>query len=237
MSAISARSTARRRRTRRFAGPRADDPRVVRSRAAVVEAARTLFLRQGYAGTTMEEIAALAGLTKRTLYNNYADKNALFTQIVADVIAYAEEFARGLRQEFTVGITANKLRDTLEDLGRRLALRIVSPEVIALRRLLIGEAREFPALAAQYFDCAPGQVLDALAAGFAHLARAGLLRGANSRHAAAQFAYLVAGEPLDRAVLVGTMPPRDHVIACAREGVQTFLARYGDTPSGSRRKS
>ena len=116
MSAIS-RRPATAARTARFAGPRADDPRVVRSRAAVVDAARALFLRKGYAGTTMEEIAALAGLTKRTVYNNYADKDALFTQIVADVIAYAEAFARGLHEEFTAGITAANLRATLDDLG------------------------------------------------------------------------------------------------------------------------
>jgi TetR/AcrR family transcriptional repressor of mexJK operon len=227
MSAISRRSARRRRGGRRFAGPRADDPRVVRSRAAVVDAARTLFLRKGYVGTTMEEIAALAGLTKRTVYNNYADKHALFTQIVAEVIAYAEEFARRLHDEFTVGITAANLGARLEDLGRRLALGIVRPEVIALRRLLIGEAREFPALATEYFDRAPGQVLEALASGFEHLGQVGLLRVANTRCAAAQFAYLVAGEPLDRAVLVGTTPPTEQVIACAREGVQTFVARYG----------
>jgi TetR/AcrR family transcriptional repressor of mexJK operon len=234
MSAISRRTA--RRRIRRGAGPRPEDPRVVRSRAAVVDAARTLFLRKGYAGTTMEEIAAQAGLTKRTVYNNYADKDALFIQIVMQVIAYAEEFARGLHEEFTVGITAANLRATLDSLGRRLALGIVRPEVVALRRLLIGEAREFPALATEYFDRAPGRVLEALASGFAHLEQGGLLRLADPRRAAAQFAYLVAGEPLDRAVLVGTTPPREHVIACAREGVQTFLARYAASRGGRGRQ-
>jgi TetR/AcrR family transcriptional repressor of mexJK operon len=236
MSATSKGSARRRRSGSDFAGPRADDPRVVRSRAAVVDAARTLFLRKGYAGTTMEEIAALAGLTKRTLYNNYADKDALFTQIVEDVVAYAEEFARGLREELTIGITATNLRATLDDLGRRLALGIVRPEVVALRRLLIGEARVFPALARQYFDRAPGQVIEALASGFEQLGRAGLLRVTDARRAAAQFAYLVAGEPLDRAMLVGTTPPRRHVIACARDGVETFLARYAAGRGGRGRK-
>jgi TetR/AcrR family transcriptional repressor of mexJK operon len=192
----------------------------------VVDAARTLFLRNGYAGTTMEDIAALAGLTKRTLYNNYADKGALFTQIVVDVVAYAEAFARGLQEEFTSGITATDLRAALDDVGRRLALGIVRPEVVALRRLLIGEARVFPDLAREYFDRAPGQVIEALASGFEHLGNVGLLRLSDTRRAAAQFAYLVAGEPLDRAVLVGRVPARKHIIACAREGVETFLARY-----------
>jgi TetR/AcrR family transcriptional repressor of mexJK operon len=220
-----------------FAGPRANDPRVVRSRAAVVEAARTLFLRKGYAGTTMEEIAALAGLTKRTVYNNYADKDALFTEIVADVIAYAGAFARGLREDLTAGVTAANLPAVLDDLGRRLALGIVRPEVVALRRLLIGEAREFPALAKDYFDRAPGQVLDALASGFERLGRMGLLQVPDARRAAAQFAYLVAGEPLDRAVLVGTIPAREFVIMCAREGVRTFLARFGAVPGRGRARS
>src|SRR5262245_64978283 len=107
---------------RRFSGPRADDPRVVRTRAAVVDAARTLFLRNGYSGTTMEDIAAQAGLAKRTVYNNYPDKDALFIQIVQEFIAYAEEFARGVREEFTAGTTAANLQDSLYDLGRRLAL-------------------------------------------------------------------------------------------------------------------
>src|SRR5436190_12054927 len=145
MSAISGQSARGHRRGRRFAGPRADDPRVVRTRAAVLGAARTLFLGKGYGGTTMEEIAALAGVTKRTLYNNYADKDALFTQILADVIAYVAEYARGLRDELTVGVTASNLAAKLDDLGRRLAHAIVRPEVAALRRLLIAESREFPA--------------------------------------------------------------------------------------------
>src|SRR6185295_10299036 len=98
---------------RRFAGPRADDPRVVRTRAAVVDAARTLFLKSGYSGTTMEDIAAAAGLAKRTVYNNYPDKDSLFGQIVQEVITYAEEFARSVREEFSVGITAANLHATL----------------------------------------------------------------------------------------------------------------------------
>jgi TetR/AcrR family transcriptional repressor of mexJK operon len=199
---------------------------VVRSRAAVLEAARTLFMGKGYAGTTMDEIAALAGVTKRTLYNNYADKDALFTQIVVDVIAYAEAFARGVHEEFSVGITAANVRAALHDLGRRLALAIVRTEVVALRRLLIGEARSFPALAKEYYEMAPGQVIEALKSGFEHLERGGLLRVSEGRQAAAQFAYLVAGEPLDRAMLVGAIPSREHIIESAREGVETFLARY-----------
>ncbi len=199
---------------------------MVRSRAAALEAARTVFLRDGYSGATMEEVAAAAGLAKRTLYNLFEDKSALFARMVEDTIAFAEQFARDLREELFDGITAANLGSSLEDLGRRLALSILRPEVIALRRLLIGESREFPGFATDYYDRAPGRVLEALAFGFGRLGKAKVLRIPNRRQAAAQFAYLVAGEPLDRAVLVGAMPTRNHVVASAREGVRTFLARY-----------
>lgn len=208
------------------ASRRPPDRRVVRTRAAVMDAARTLFLRQGYAGTTMEEIAAEAGLTKRTVYNNYGDKDALFVQIVEDVLGYAESFARELDASFDVGVSADALPGVLDELAQRMALTIVRPEVIALRRMLIGEARSFPLLAAEYFDRAPGAVMDVLASKLAHLARRRLLRVPHPRRAAAQFAYLVAGEALDRAMLVGTVPAKGHLTEAARDGVETFLARF-----------
>lgn len=231
MSAISRGRGTRHRAARAFEGPRADDPRVVRTRAAIVEAARVLFLRKGYAGTTMDDVALQAGLAKRSVYNNYADKGALFTEIVAEVIAVAEAFAQSLRAESVDAITVRTLAPALHELGERLAVRIVRQEVIALRRLLIGEAREFPELARDYFDRAPGQVIDALAERFHELATLGMLRLTDAHRAAAQFAYLVAGEPLDRAMLVGTVPPKDEVIAAAHDGVDTFLARYARRPA------
>ncbi len=205
---------------------RGADPRILRSRAAAIEAGTGLFLERGYAGTTMDDIARAAGLSKRTLYNHYADKDALFTEIVTDVIASAERFARGLATDLA-NLTAEDVPAVLHDLATRLALAILRPEVIALRRLLISEADSFPALAEAYFHRAPGRVLNALSSGFAYLHGAGLLRAPEPRRAAEQFAYLVVGGPLDRAMLLGTIPGADEVTACATEGVETFLARHG----------
>ena len=185
----------------------------------------------------MEEIAAQAGLTKRTVYNNYAEKDALFRQIVGG----GDRLRGGVRSRPARGVhrrdhgrePAGQPRRP----GRRLALGIVRPEVIALRRLLIGEAREFPALAAEYFDRAPGQVLEALASGFAHLGKIGLLRVRNARRAAAQFAYLVAGEPLDRSVLMGRSRPGSKS-SKRGEGVEpSWPATVGPADAGEREKA
>jgi TetR/AcrR family transcriptional repressor of mexJK operon len=222
---VITKNRVRRPRLRGDEAQRGRDPRVIRTRAAVIGAARELFLDRGFARTAMDDIAAAAGVTKRTLYNNFSDKNALFTEIVSAVIAQAETFAGGLQEELA-GTTAANLVPRLYALGERLVLNIIRPEVITLRRLVIGEAREFPSFAAEYFDRAPGQVLEALASAFARLGAAGLLRVDHPRIAAAHFAYLVAGESLDRAVLVGTPPSKDTLRLRAREGADTFLARY-----------
>jgi TetR/AcrR family transcriptional repressor of mexJK operon len=209
---------------------------VIRSRAAVLEAAKTLFLEKGYAGTTMEDIADRAGIARRTVYNNYPDKEMLFRQIVADVLAYAERFARSIPAELSDGLTARELPAALHDFGRRLARGILRPEVIALRRLLIGETRNFPELPQQYFDRAPGLVMSALAARFAALDRAGALHTPDARCAAEQFAYLIVAMPLDRAMLVGKTPTNQQIAAAARAGVETFLARYASPPAKKTRR-
>lgn len=227
---MSARDTKSRGRSgaaaRATVAPRGGDPRVVRTRAAVVEAATRLFLEHGYDGTTMEDVAAAAGLARRTVYNNYADKQALFTEIVTSVIEYAEAFARELPAVFTSDVTAATLPDLLHALGRRIALAAVREDVIALRRLLISTSRTFPELAREYHARAPGGVIAALAHGFERLTRARLLHATDAARAAEQFGYLVAGAAIDRAMLAGELPSEEELAAGAWEAVETFLARY-----------
>lgn len=133
----------------RAVGP---DPRVIRSRAAVIEAATTLFLRLGYGATTMDDVAKAAGVSKRTIYNNFTDKEALFREVVLAATGIAEEFSN----DATAALASpDNLPATLIAVARRLARAATSLEVIRLRRLLIGEAYRFPDLAAEYYRLAP----------------------------------------------------------------------------------
>jgi len=63
-----------------------DERRSARKRRAIVEAATTVFLRNGYLGTSMDEIAALAGVSKQTVYKHFTDKERLFSQIVTATV-------------------------------------------------------------------------------------------------------------------------------------------------------
>src|SRR3982075_2606071 len=63
-----------------------DKRRSARKRRAIVQAATTVFLRNGYLGTSMDEIAALAAVSKQTVYKHFADKQSLFAEIVIGMV-------------------------------------------------------------------------------------------------------------------------------------------------------
>lgn len=206
------------------------DPRVVRSRAAVLEAATALFLQGGYSATTMDEIAQTAGVSKRTVYNNFTDKEALFREVVLAATGIAEELAADAAAELA---DPDDLPTALFGLARRLAVTVTNPQVVRLRRLLIGEADRFPELAAEYYRVAPGRVMSTLAAAFESLALRGRLQASDPRRAAEHFAFLVLGPALDRALFDGrqTAPDTDSLVRAADDGVRAFLAAYDQPPS------
>lgn len=201
------------------------DPRVVRSRRAIVDAATTLFLEQGYAAARMDDIADAAGVSKRTVYNNFPNKEALFREVVMAATSLADAFVDEAARMLA---DAGDVAATLTELAERLAGIVTSVRVVRLRRLIIGEAHRFPDLAADYYGRAPGKVLTVLAATFAELDRQGRLRVPDPTLAAEQFAYLTIGAPLDRALFHarGTAVDSGRLTATATAGVTTFLAAH-----------
>ena len=201
------------------------DPRIVRSRAVILTAASEHFLRRGYVGANVDEIAAEARVSKRTVYNIFGGKEQLFRAILADAFGTAERFSRE---------TASVLTET-DDIGAelkaaavRLASTVLSGPVVRLRRLLIGEAERFPELAREYYERAPGFVLDTLAGVLARLGERGLLRVSDARLTAEHFAFLVRGAPLDLALftVTGQLPSTSDIEARAVAGVEAFLRAY-----------
>ncbi len=201
------------------------DPRVARSRAAVLEAAATLFMRDGYVGTSVDNVAATAQVSKRTLYNNFASKEALFREVVLGLTGQAAEFAAEAAVELT---DPDDLEAALLALARRLATLTVDRRVIRLRRLVIGEAHRFPDLAAEYYDLAPGKVIATLAAALGSLASEGRLNLTDPNRAAEQLAFLILGPALDRALFDGNDSSSDPAALskAAEAGVRTFLAAH-----------
>lgn len=204
---------------------RSQDPRALRSRAAIVQAATTLFLERGYVDTSVDDIAARAAVSKRTVYNNFADKERLFTEIVLGVTATAEQFADELIAPLR---QADDLPAALRELARRHLAAVTRLPVVRLRRLISAESARFPDLAREYHRRAPGRVLTALAAAFADLAAQGRLRIHDAETAAQHFAFLVVGATLDRVMFEGeaAIPSGPELDRLADSGVEAFLAAY-----------
>lgn len=205
------------------------DSRSARKRRAIVEAAEAAFLRGGYLGTSMDEIAATAGVSKQTVYKHFTDKAGLFDAVVtATVTAASDPVAAGI----AAAGEADDVRAALLALARRQLELVLQPRMLRLRRLVIAEAGRFPQLGRAFHDQGPARTVEALAEVVARLAARGLLGGIDGPGAALlaarQLNWLVMSAPMNRAMLLGEDGPPDgaDVERWAEDGVRTFLAAY-----------
>jgi AcrR family transcriptional regulator len=207
--------------------PEAEDPRrSVRKRHAILKAATEVFLQKGYLGVSMDEIAALAAVSKQTVYKHFSTKEALFIEIATTTSNQASDTVHKGMPPFSEG---DELAQYLTNYAYRQLTVVMSPQVMQLRRLVIGEASRFPELAKALFDGGPKRALAALAATFADLAGRGLLVLDDPKLAASQFNWLIMGEPLNRVMLLGdvAIPTAPALRRHAAAGVRMFLAAYG----------
>jgi TetR/AcrR family transcriptional repressor of mexJK operon len=195
------------------------------SAEAIREAAARLLLEKGYQATSMDDVAAAARVSKQTIYTHFANKEELFRDLVLGNAARVSEFA-GLLAPAAEGDA--DVASRLHALGRRYVAFVVRPEVVQLRRLVIGEAARFPTLAQAYFEQVTERTYALLADLFRDLADRGELAVDDPLIAAYQFAWLTLGRPLDRAMLLGASDPgAPDTDAIVDAGVRTFLAAYG----------
>jgi len=201
------------------------DGRSARKRSAILDAATEVFLRHGYRGTSMDEIAARAAVSKQTVYKHFADKKRLFAEIVTGTV---DEASDPVQDEVRSLQDSGDLEADLRDLGRRQLTKVMQPRLLALRRLVIAEAGRFPELGRVFYERGPGRTMATLADTFERLAARGVLQIEDPQLAAAHFNWLIMSSPLNEAMLLGREKPPSaadldrHV----KTGVRVFLAAY-----------
>ncbi len=192
--------------------------------------AREVFLAQGYAGATMDVVAARARISKQTLYRQYASKDDLFAAVVRDWVDRGHD---AMRPHTRALLEAEDVPEGLLRLARVLQAGVLSPPVLQMRTLVAAEAERFPEVAADYVARSWDRNQLLLAEALAELAARDRLDVDEADVAAEQFTWLVLAAPLNRLTLqAGTQPPAGQDLdAIATEAVTTFLSRFG--PRGS----
>ncbi|MFD8825562.1 TetR/AcrR family transcriptional regulator [Streptomyces sp. NPDC059605] len=195
-----------------------------RKRAAILLAARELFLADGFDRSSVDAVAARAEVSKRTVYDYFGDKRTLLRAVVDDIGRSLVTTVRRTLDETLTGPTeAAGLEDALVTFSMRIATDMLdSAEYATLRRLVRAESDHLPHRGYNSMADTPDE---ALAERLAAFAEAGLLDVPDPRLAADQFLALTFGVALDR--LGSANAAEDaRVRPLVVEGVRTFLRAY-----------
>jgi AcrR family transcriptional regulator len=202
--------------------------RSARKRQAILDAARSVFLQKGYGGASMDEVAALAAVSKQTVYKHFADKRRLFEAVITGDISATESLTHDMLASLSASDDLNR---DLRQFARRHIAEVTQPHLIQLRRIIITEADRFPELAKTWFASGPERAHATLAAQFQELERRGLLKLPDPVLAAQNFNWLVLSIPLNKAMFhpADTFTRRE-LNRYADEAVRVFLAAYEAEP-------
>jgi TetR/AcrR family transcriptional repressor of mexJK operon len=198
--------------------PRAD---ALKLRSRILQVATELFLEQGYGSTSIEAVAARAGVSKRTFYDRFDDKAALFTAVVHSIIEH-------IRPPANVPLLAGaSLPEILERLAGLILRAALSPQALALHRLVTGESSRFPELAlAVETEGRQSEATDLIAGLLAREQRNPKIDSEDQRFAADQFIYMVVTLPQRRALGFGVPMTAAELDAWAHKVVILFLEGY-----------
>jgi TetR/AcrR family transcriptional regulator, mexJK operon transcriptional repressor len=216
---IGAGKRGRRSPTRKVrAGGRPSHAAALELRERILKVATELFLKEGYGSTSIEAVAARAGISKRTFYHRFPDKAALFAAVVHRIV---EQVRPPPEVPLLQGTTLEEILRRLAGLLLRAAL---APQAIALQRLVTAESVRFPNLARAVYEEGWAQQATALIGDL--LARElpdAQLSVELRRFEAEQFLHMVVALPQRRIIGLGVPLTPGELDAWADGAVNLFL--------------
>ena len=182
----------------------------------ILTGARVVFLRDGFDGASMNDIAREAGVSKGTLYVYFPSKEALFAAYVGD------DRRRQAEQIVPYASTAS-LREALDAIASAFMREMLAPSHIAMVRTVTAAAAKFPEIGRSFYDAGPGYGQERIAA---FLAGRSDIAIADTAAAAIDFVNLTQGSLLRRALFLREPPDATDIDATVRAGVDAFLRLY-----------
>ena len=203
--------------------PRRQQNRLNRERQ-ILDAALTVFAATGYSGTTMDAVAAEAGVTKPTLYSYFPSKESLFQammlgkrDLMLDVFEHASD----------KGMVADLLA-----FAWAYADTVMRPDMLSLARLIIGEVARFPEIGRAYQASGPDHLLRGIMRYLDVQREAGRLAFEDAELAAQDLWGLILSAPRTQALYMpDSQPDRATLARYIANGLRVFLKAYSTTPA------
>ncbi len=193
-------------------------------RDAILDAATSAFRDEGYETTSMDRIAELAQVSKRTVYNHFGSKEALFLAVVDQLVSHAKALKK------VPWDPERSLQDQLRDFVTAKTTVANDPAWAGLLRVVLGVVIRNPGLVSETtLKAADGE--DALVQWLDAASKAGRMNVDMPIIAANVFWAMVTGA-LFWPQVFGMPMTADEKAIITHELIKTFLARYGPTPPG-----
>lgn len=170
------------------------ETRLDAKRDAILRGAKQIFLKRGFAATSMDAVADRAGASKMTIYRHFGSKEALFAGVITELCQQivGDEFDEMLRQP-----PARALRAFAE----KMVAIVFAPETLELHRIVIAESRRFPELGRMFYKSGPETCINVLARYFSQNRNSAQLKIGVPRRAAEEFLELLRGYAHLRVIL------------------------------------
>jgi TetR/AcrR family transcriptional repressor of mexJK operon len=206
--------------------------RSARKRKLIVDAATEAFLKHGYDGTSMDDVASLAAVSKPTVYKHFADKQRLFFEIVLATTDQMTELVRLTADAFS---DSRDLEQSLRAFARQFIRALMQPGVLRLRRLVVANAERFPEMGRAWYERGFERALATLADQFQRLTEQRLLHADDPLMAANHFVGLLLWIPVNQVMFCGdgARSSNAELERYAAGAVDVFLRAYGGEHSAA----
>jgi TetR/AcrR family transcriptional repressor of mexJK operon len=157
-----------------------------KKREAILHGAKAVFLKRGFGGASMDQVAAAAGVSKMTVYRHFGSKEDLFAGVITE--SCQRIVADDLDQTFS-----REPEQALRSFARKMTDIVFEPETAELHRIVIAESRRFPKLGRLFYQTGPQACIDALEAYLARHKGDRRFKVENPRRSAEEFLELLRG--------------------------------------------
>ena len=197
-----------------------DSPPVSKAES-ILAAAKRSFLAAGFGAVSMDTIAREAGVSKATVYAHFAGKEELFGAVIE------RECERYFARFSVSELDPRDVRASLMVLGRRFLELLLSPDALALHRIILAEVTRFPVLGDVFWRAGPERERVQIEAFLKSAIASGTLTPADTRLAAEQFVALIRGDIQLRHLLrLEGDADRRGIGAAVDDAVATFLRAF-----------